>query len=242
MNKICSKQDCYLVGIEQDINNFYFDKNKLQYISQCKNCRSKYKKFWKDKNKDLISIKDKNYRENNKDKIKQWKLSNKDRIINLNKNLYDKNKKQILSVQKNYRLENKDKILDYQKKYRKYRRIVDPSFRLRNNISRNINRSITKNGISCVKYLSYTMEELKIHLKSLFESWMTWDNQGKYNPKTWDDNDSSTWTWQIDHIIPQYRLPYVSMEDGNFKKCWALENLRPLSAKQNLLDGVNRIR
>ena len=48
--------------------------------------------------------------------------------------------------------------------------------------------------------------------------------------------------WHIDHIIPQSLLPYSSMEDDNFKKCWALSNLRPLSAKQNLLDGANRIR
>lgn len=26
-----------------------------------------------------------------------------------------------------------------------------------------------------------------------------------------------------------------SMEDEEFKECWALDNLRPLSAKQNLL-------
>jgi len=30
------------------------------------------------------------------------------------------------------------------------------------------------------------------------------------------------------------------MEDENFKKCWALENLCPLSAKQNLLDGQKK--
>ena len=28
---------------------------------------------------------------------------------------------------------------------------------------------------------------------------------------------------------------YVSMKDDEFKKCWALDNLRPLSAKENLL-------
>ena len=27
------------------------------------------------------------------------------------------------------------------------------------------------------------------------------------------------------------------MEDENFKKCWALSNLRPLNSKQNLLEG-----
>ena len=51
---------------------------------------------------------------------------------------------------------------------------------------------------------------------------------------TWNDEDKSTWTWKIDHIIPQSKLPYSSMEEENFKICWALENLRPLSAKENL--------
>jgi hypothetical protein len=46
----------------------------------------------------------------------------------------------------------------------------------------------------------------------------------------------------IDHIVPQSDLPYSSMNDENFQKCWALENLRPLSAKQNYLDGMTRIR
>jgi len=34
----------------------------------------------------------------------------------------------------------------------------------------------------------------------------------------------------------------ASMEDENFKKCWSLDNLRPLNSKQNILDGSNRIR
>ena len=71
---------------------------------------------------------------------------------------------------------------------------------------------------------------------------MTWNNQGKYNPEIWNDSDQSTWTWQLDHIIPQSDLPYASMEDDNFKKCWSLENLRPYSAKQNLIDGSKRLR
>jgi len=32
------------------------------------------------------------------------------------------------------------------------------------------------------------------------------------------------------------------MSEPNFQKCWALNNLRPLSAKQNILDGTQRIR
>ena len=100
----------------------------------------------------------------------------------------------------------------------------------------------SKNGISCFQFLNYTIIELKQYIESKFEWWMNWNNQGIYNPNIWDDNDPTTWRWQIDHIIPQSDLPYFSMEDENFKKCWALSNLRPYSAKQNILDGANRIR
>ena len=71
---------------------------------------------------------------------------------------------------------------------------------------------------------------------------MTWDNWSRYNPETWDDNDPSTWTWQVDHLKPHSTFNYDSMEHPDFKKCWALENLRPLSAKQNVLDGITRSR
>ena len=71
---------------------------------------------------------------------------------------------------------------------------------------------------------------------------MTWNNQGVYIPKIWNDQDPATWKWQIDHIIPQSDLPYTSMEDDNFKRCWSFENLRPLNAKQNFQDGILRKR
>jgi hypothetical protein len=97
-----------------------------------------------------------------------------------------------------------------------------------------------RHGKYVLKYISYTMKELKQHLENQFEYWMTWENHGKYNTKMWDDNDQSTWTWNIDHIVPQSHLPYDSVDHPNFKKCWALENLRPYSAKQNIIDGNRR--
>jgi hypothetical protein len=53
-------------------------------------------------------------------------------------------------------------------------------------------------------------------------------------------NKSTTWTWNIDHIIPHSTFKYISMEDQSFKECWSLTNLRPYSAKQNILDKDNR--
>ena len=47
---------------------------------------------------------------------------------------------------------------------------------------------------------------------------MNWENYGE---------------WHIDHIYPQSKLPYDSMEHPNFLKCWALDNLQPLWAEEN---------
>ena len=139
------------------------------------------------------------------------------------------------------------KIKEILKKKAKILRQTNPNFVIRRSISYFIWKSLSKSnsnkqGKSCLDYLGYTIDDLKKHLESLFESWMTWDNHGNYNSKTWDDNDKSTWIWQIDHIIPQSSLPYNSMQDDNFKKCWMLDNLRPLSAKQNNKDGISKIR
>lgn len=137
------------------------------------------------------------------------------------------------------KLYNNDRAKKRAKKLRK----ENVGFRIRTHISYSIWKmlKISKNK-SCLEYLQYTINELKAHLEKLFDPWMSWDNYGAYKKKLWKDDDKSTWTWQIDHIIPQSELSYISMEDENFRKCWALDNLRPLSSKQNLLDGVNRIR
>ena len=79
----------------------------------------------------------------------------------------------------------------------------------------------SKDGESILKYLPYTPKEMKEHLESLWLPGMTWDNHALDG-------------WHIDHIIPQSKLLYDSMDHPNFQKCWALENLQPLWAKENI--------
>lgn len=140
-----------------------------------------------------------------------------------------------------YKNKNREKIKLQRKKAR-----LDPIRRLRHNISTTVSNALSncgsKKSKSTFKALNYTMQELKEYLELLFEPWMSWNNYGKYNPNTWDDLDQKTWKWNLDHIIPQSDLLYNNMEEENFKKCWALSNLRPYSAKQNTLDGISRIR
>ena len=108
----------------------------------------------------------------------------------------------------------------------------DPIFRLRQNISNRVYKALngktSKAGKSIFKYLNYNILDLKNHLEKLFDDKMSWLNYGNY--------------WHIDHIIPHSEFNYLSLEDDNFKKCWQLNNLRPLEAKQNIIDGARRTR
>ena len=110
------------------------------------------------------------------------------------------------------------------------KRIEDPVWRLRKNVSSTIANSLRKSDnskdASCFKYLNYTAQELRQHIESQFEDWMCWDN--------WGHISAEKRTWNIDHIYPQSKLPYDSMEHPNFKKCWALQNLRPLCSIENV--------
>jgi len=146
-----------------------------------------------------------------------------------------------------YKSNNKEKIKKLSRSYyEKNRKLIDPKYKLRMLLSNRIycflkNRNGSKNNKSILDCLPYTVLELKIHLESMFEVWMNWSNWGRYNLKTWNNNDQSTWTWQIDHIMSHSSFNYTSMDEQAFKDCWALSNLRPFSAKQNLLDGNRKI-
>jgi hypothetical protein len=239
------------------------NKRKKKYNEENKDKIRSYIKKYNEKHKKEINEYQKEYKIKNIDKEKlRSKIhykNNKENINKKHKKHYEENKENINKKRKEYKKNNKEKINSYIKKYNeehkkeirerekrwsKARRKNEPSFRLRKIISCSVNRALKRSGSSkngsILKHLNIT--EIKKHIESKFEYWMTWQNQGKYNPNTWNDNDSSTWTWQLDHIIPQSNLLYDSMEHSNFKKCWALENIRPLSSKQNLLDGVNRTR
>jgi len=228
---------CVSCGEEKDKKLFRSKRNK------CLDCHSLYLKNYRQKNKeDLKRKREEKYQKNpEKQKIankKSYENHRDDRLIR-NKEYYEENRSELVEYQKEYRNNNKELIATYHRN--KYHN--DANYRLRVLIKSAIKRFFkSKNSKSITNYLAYSLQELKEHLEKQFEPWMTWGNQGKYNPLIWNDDDSSTWVWNIDHIVPQSDLPYTSIEDDNFKKCWALDNLRPLSAKQNLLDGSNRTR
>lgn len=135
------------------------------------------------------------------------------------------------------------------KNQRKYgrKRLSTPEGKLRAVISGYIRDSLKNNGgdkrgKSCMNFLPYTIQELKEHIEKQFEPWMNWNNWGIYRRESWNDDDPSTWRWQLDHIVPNSTFLYSSMESDGFQKSWSLNNLRPYSAKQNVIDGITKIR
>jgi hypothetical protein len=144
-----------------------------------------------------------------KEQKKLYRQNNKEKIADGNKVYYENNKQEIRQQRNAYEVN-------------RYK--ADPSLKLRKNCSNLIRFYLkqggsTKNGSSILDFLPYTMDELKKHLENQFDDKMSWDNYGRY--------------WHIDHIIPQSKLPFISMEEDNFKKCWNLSNLRPLEATEN---------
>lgn len=197
--------------------------------------------------KECIAIRNKKRYDSNTDKVlatnKNWKERNQSRVVECNQRWYQNNTARSAANAKRWREENREQLNADDRERRK----KDPFFRIRKIASAAVYKMLrsqgsSKYGDSTSKHFSWTPEELCQYLESLFEPWMTWDNQGAYNKSTWDNNDPATWTWQLDHIVPHSTLPYDSYDHPNFDKCWSLSNLRPLSAKQNVIDGATKVR
>lgn len=237
---------------------FYLNKGYFSHI--CKECEKQNSKMYKQNNSEKVKKWHNQYIQDNRDDLlkysKQYYQENKEELKQEQKKYYTQNKSEILESKKIYYEENKNNILEYKSEYGKNNRDQinehrrnkiknDVSFMLRCSVAPKIRNVLkktgsSKNSNSVWKFLPYSPQELRNHLENQFEPWMSWNNYGAYNKLIWKDDNSSTWVWNIDHIIPQSDLPYASMTDDNFEKCWSLDNLRPYSAKQNIIDGNRR--
>ncbi len=105
------------------------------------------------------------------------------------------------------------------------RRARMPGLRLHARMSALVRHSLKgrKGGRAWEAIVGYSRETLMQHLEAQFAEGMTWGNMGK---------------WHIDHIIPRAAFRFEQETDGGFGACWALSNLQPLWAKDNLLKGA----
>ena len=182
------------------------------------------------------------YREENEEKLKEyqkkWREENKEYLKEYDKKYNQENKEQRKEYWQKYSQENKEHLKEYGREYQKKRQKekyhTDPVWKLRRLTSSMVRTALKegKGGQSILPYVDWnSYEELKEHLESQFEDWMTWENHGMLHP--------TEKRWHIDHIKPQSVLleGVTSMDDPKFRECWALENLRPLEARENIIKG-----
>ena len=197
-------------------------------IEKKKQYKKEYLRIYYLKNKERASIRSKIYRENNSRSIaehkKKYSRDNKDAIAKRGALWYQRNRVSIIIKSRQYFLKNKQRIRIRLKTYWNNRYKNDLKFHLRSCVSSSIRnklrrRLLGKKGKPTFSFLPYTLDQLISHLEKQFTEGMTWQNHGK---------------WHIDHIKPDSSFDYKSVEDFEFQKCWALENLQPLWAYDNL--------
>jgi len=224
-------------------------KPKSETPEQKERRRLRYKEFCADPaNKEKIKGWKKKFKEENPEYYAKYREAHLEELRESNREYIATHKEEKATYDREYRKKNKAKIAENQKNF-KERHKDNPLMKLDKSIMGTIWQALKGRKIYKEKFLEclpFTLEELKSHLEGLFGAkenlttdgkiWMSWGNYGRYRVKTWDDNDSTTWTWNVDHIIPRSWLKYSSPEEENFQKCWALSNLRPYSAKQNNKD------
>jgi hypothetical protein len=120
-----------------------------------------------------------------------------------------------------YKGMDRKEIIKKNRIWQKQKYDTDPMFRLNNCVSSSIRHSLRgkKRRRHWETLVGYTLQELKEHLEQQFQPGMTWKNYGK---------------WHIDHIIPLSWWEFEKPEDREFKQAWALCNLRPLWAAENI--------
>lgn len=169
--------------------------NKRVLTDEQVQARKDYQKAWREANKAKLAEWNKEYRKRNPDLNKE----------NL-KRYREKHPEKAKASSKKYKDANKEKVKLARDKYKgrkneldKIRRVTDPLWKLKVNLRTSILKSFsrinTRKDNKTVDILGCSYEEFKQHLESKFESWMNWDNHGKYN-------GTECFGWDVDHIVP----------------------------------------
>lgn len=199
----------------------------------------KYYAEYHEKNKEKIKKNRKEYRKKNKERDKkynaEYRENNKEKIKTQKKEYRKKNKQKIYKKSREWLENNKEKMKVNRRAYIKERKKNDPVFNLTVNIHARVITTLRRQNAykneNTFKHISCSIKYLYHYIEAQFESWMTWNNWGVYNP-------NGPRTWQIDH-----RKPCDSFDLNDEEQvymCWHWTNLQPLGSKENTVNKRNK--
>ena len=198
----------------------------IEYRNKNKDKIKNRNKEWLKNNKLKKASFDKAYYQANKDNKKQYdieyrKLKSELRKENAKK-YYKENKERIKEKTKEYSKNNK-KVINEKKLLRKAN---DPLYNLTCSIRCLIKESFksknVKKNTKTEQILDCSFEQFKQHIEKQFEPWMTWENRGLYN-------GTINYGWDIDHIIPVS----TAKTEEELMKIFHYSNMRPLCSYIN---------
>jgi hypothetical protein len=104
-------------------------------------------------------------------------------------------------------------------------KIIPVSFMLTQRMRYGLRRSLEKgrNVNDWESFVDYTLDDLRAHLEARFVANMSWAEMS---------------LWHIDHIRPLASFNITGPDCPEFKAAWALSNLQPLWAADNLKKGA----
>ncbi len=215
--RMISVKTCKKCNIQKPLEEFGLDKRRPHGRGGiCKYCRNMKSREWYVTHHEIArkkaNARSRRYYENNQDKVNE-----KSRVrykINL-----EGNRKKINERARKWRVIYPEKA--HARDHRRSMVLLNTlKGRLNNSMRSAINQTLHggKNKRHWETLVDFTENQLRMHLEKQFKFGQTWHNYGE---------------WEIDHIIPISVFNFKKPEDIDFKRCWALKNLRPLWQRDN---------
>lgn len=125
---------------------------------------------------------------------------------------------------KKYYTENKERVNEYKKKWEKKRCDTNIEYRITRRLRSRVYNALKGNVKSdkTINLIGCSIEKLMIHIESQFDDGMNWGNYGE---------------WHIDHIKPCASFDLTDVDQQ--KQCFNYKNLQPLWAFDNMSKGAS---
>ena len=215
LTKICSR-----CGIPKDSSEFHKRRDKPIGIQpHCKECqKTRHDKYRQtetgtQKEQDARKVYYLKNRAAELEKNRKWRKENP-----------EKRKAYLVEYQKTGKNQERNRLKGYSKKYRAKCIATIPLFRVNQTMSVSVRRGLVmgKQGMRWESLVGYTCNDLAKRLAKTLPAGYSWSDftMGKTD-------------LEIDHIIPIAAFNFSTTDDLDFKRCWALTNLRLIPEKIN---------
>ena len=214
---------CAKCGTEKNLSEFSKQAGHKDGIrNQCKDCDHKQNAEWLQEHKAdrVIYFTENKARRNATSKA--WNDANRERVQKTTVEWNKANPERTLATKRAWAKANPEKVIEINKKSNA-KRLSIPLNKVSNAVRCRMWSSL-KRGLKANRHwedlAGYTIDQLQKHLEKQFDENMSWENYGSY--------------WHVDHIVPISAFNFTSPDDVDFRRCWALKNLRPLEAVENM--------